>query len=132
MRPESLVPIGSEQALDEIAARLADNSCAPRPTRHRHLLRHLRVHELRGARGRGWLPPASAAPSFYTSVTIDQPAKVYTWSRVGAWLGGPQAFSQSHVTMMIGNNPLTSHYAWQGSVPPFRPRAVCAMPRRAA
>ena len=86
--------------------------------------------------------PASAVPNLYTSITIDQPAKVYLWSRVGAWLGGPQAFSQSDVSMMIGNNPLTSHYAWQGSVPPFSPsrrlrdakarglKLICIDPRR--
>jgi anaerobic selenocysteine-containing dehydrogenase len=44
--------------------------------------------------------------------------------------------------MMIGNNPLTSHYAWQGSVPPFSPSRrlrdakarglslICVDPRR--
>ena len=44
--------------------------------------------------------------------------------------------------MMIGNNPLTSHYAWQGSVPPFSPsrrlrdakarglKLICVDPRR--
>src|SRR4029077_13069440 len=42
----------------------------------------------------------------------------------------------------IGNNPLVSHYAWQGSVPPFSPsrrlrdakargmRLICVDPRR--
>ena len=82
------------------------------------------------------------SPNLYTSITIDQPAKVYLWSRVGAWMGGPQAFSQSDVSMMIGNNPLTSHYAWQGSVPPFSPsrrlrdakarglKLICIDPRR--
>ncbi len=82
------------------------------------------------------------SPSFYTSITIDQPAKVYLGSRVGTWLGGPQPFSQADVAMMIGNNPLTSHYAWQGSVPPFSPsrrlrdakarglKLICVDPRR--
>ena len=44
--------------------------------------------------------------------------------------------------MLIGNNPLTSHYAWQGSVPPFSPsrrlrdakarglKLICIDPRR--
>ena len=82
------------------------------------------------------------SPSFYTSITIDQPAKVYLGSRVGTWLGGPQPFSRADVSMMIGNNPLTSHYAWQGSVPPFSPsrrlrdakarglKLICVDPRR--
>jgi anaerobic selenocysteine-containing dehydrogenase len=82
------------------------------------------------------------SPSFYTSVTIDQPAKVYLAARTGAWLGGPQPFSTADVVMMLGNNPLTSHYAWQGNLPPFSPsrrlrdararglKLICVDPRR--
>ncbi len=134
--------IGSEQALDEIAARLA-------ALREKHGARAIATYcGTYGFMNSAALPVAAGfhagigSPNLYTSITIDQPAKVYLWSRVGAWMGGPQAFSQSDVSMMIGNNPLTSHYAWQGSVPPFSPsrrlrdakarglKLICIDPRR--
>ncbi|MEE4339491.1 molybdopterin-containing oxidoreductase family protein [Erythrobacter sp.] len=59
--------------------------------------------------------------NFYTSVTLDQPAKVYTTMRYGRWMGGPNTFSESDVAMFIGNNPVVSHYAPVGGVPPFSP-----------
>ena len=109
----------------------------------RDLLWHLWLHELRGARRS---PAASThgigSPNLYTSITIDQPAKVYLGH---GWAPGSAARSRSHSrtwSMMIGNNPLTSHYAWQGSVPPFSPsrrlrdakarglKLICVDPRR--
>ena len=140
--PGAFVDIGSQQALDEIAARLA-------AIRDRHGPRAIATYcGTYGFMNSAALPVAAGfhqglgSPSFYTSVTIDQPAKVYLGSRVGTWLGGPQAFSSADVVMMIGNNPLTSHYAWQGSVPPFSPsrrlrdaqarglKLICVDPRR--
>lgn len=59
--------------------------------------------------------------NFYTSVTLDQPAKVYTTARYGSWEGGLQSFDTADVCLMIGNNPIVSHYAPPGSLPPFSP-----------
>ncbi len=59
--------------------------------------------------------------NFYTSVTLDQPAKVFTTMRYGKWMAGPNTFSESDVAMFIGNNPIVSHYAPVGGVPPFSP-----------
>ena len=134
--------ISSGDALDEIAGRLA-------AIRDRHGTRAIATYcGTYGFMNSAALPVALGfhhglgSPSFYTSITIDQPAKVYLGSRVGAWLGGPQPFSRADVSMMIGNNPLTSHYAWQGSVPPFSPsrrlrdakarglKLICVDPRR--
>ena len=136
------VPIGSEAALDEIADKLA-------AIKEQYGARAIATYcGTYGFMNSAALPVAAGfhagigSPNLYTSITIDQPAKVYLWSRVGAWMGGPQAFSQSDVSMMIGNNPLTSHYAWQGSVPPFSPsrrlrdakarglKLICVDPRR--
>jgi anaerobic selenocysteine-containing dehydrogenase len=134
--------IPSQQALDEIAGRLSEirDRCGPRA-----IASYCGTY---GFMNSAALPVAAGfhrglgSPSFYTSITIDQPAKVYLGSRVGTWLGGPQPFSQADVAMMIGNNPLTSHYAWQGSVPPFSPsrrlrdakarglKLICVDPRR--
>lgn len=138
----SFVAISSREALDEIAERFS-------AIRERHGARAIASYcGTYGFMSSAALPVAAGfhqgigSPSFYTSITIDQPAKVYLGSRVGTWLGGPQPFSQADVTMMIGNNPLTSHYAWQGSVPPFSPsrrlrdakarglKVICVDPRR--
>jgi anaerobic selenocysteine-containing dehydrogenase len=59
--------------------------------------------------------------NMYTSVTLDQPAKVYTTMRYGMWEGGLHSFDTADVCFMIGNNPLVSHYAPPGSLPPFSP-----------
>jgi anaerobic selenocysteine-containing dehydrogenase len=140
--PGTFVDIESQRALDEIAARLAAIRDQYGP---RAIATYCGTY---GFMNSAALPVAAGfhqglgSPSFYTSVTIDQPAKVYLGSRVGTWLGGPQPFSSADVVMMIGNNPLTSHYAWQGSVPPFSPsrrlrdaqarglKLICVDPRR--
>jgi anaerobic selenocysteine-containing dehydrogenase len=59
--------------------------------------------------------------NFYTSVTLDQPAKVFTTARYGKWMAGPNTFSESDVALFIGNNPIVSHYSPVGGVPPFSP-----------
>ncbi|MFZ9394584.1 MAG: molybdopterin-containing oxidoreductase family protein [Erythrobacter sp.] len=58
---------------------------------------------------------------FFTSVTLDQPAKVFTTARYGKWEGGVNNFSEADVALFIGNNPIVSHYAPVGGVPPFSP-----------
>lgn len=64
---------------------------------------------------------ALGSPSYYTSVTIDQPAKVFVGSRMGYWTGGSHSFHDSDVALIIGNNPLISHYASPGGVPSISP-----------
>lgn len=59
--------------------------------------------------------------NIYTSVTLDQPAKVYTTARYGVWEGGLHSFDTADICLMIGNNPIVSHYAPPGSLPPFSP-----------
>jgi len=59
--------------------------------------------------------------NFFTSVTLDQPAKVFTTARYGKWAGGTNTFSESDVSLLIGNNPIVSHYSPPGGVPPFSP-----------
>jgi anaerobic selenocysteine-containing dehydrogenase len=63
------------------------------------------------------------SPSYYTSVTIDQPAKAIAASRFGSWGGGTHAFTGADVCMMIGNNPVVSQYTPFGGPPPFSPYA---------
>ncbi|MEM6494426.1 MAG: molybdopterin-dependent oxidoreductase [Pseudomonadota bacterium] len=64
---------------------------------------------------------ALGSKHFFTSVTLDQPAKVFTTARYGQWAGGTNTFSESDVALLIGNNPIVSHYSPAGGVPPFSP-----------
>jgi anaerobic selenocysteine-containing dehydrogenase len=61
------------------------------------------------------------SPSFYTSATIDQPAKFMAPMRHGAWLAGPQPFESADVAMVIGCNTLVSTYAYAGGLPSYNP-----------
>ncbi|MBT4161313.1 MAG: molybdopterin-dependent oxidoreductase, partial [Gammaproteobacteria bacterium] len=63
------------------------------------------------------------SPSYYTSVTIDQPAKAISLSRFGAWGGGTHKFTDADVCLMIGNNPVVSQFSAFGGPPPFSPYA---------
>jgi anaerobic selenocysteine-containing dehydrogenase len=67
------------------------------------------------------LAEAIGTRNYYTSVTVDQPAKVFTNARYGQWMGGPNNFEESDVVMFVGNNPLVSHYSPSGGLPPFSP-----------
>ena len=64
---------------------------------------------------------AVGSKHFFTSVTLDQPAKVFTTERYGKWMGGANNFSEADVAFFIGNNPIVSHYSPVGGVPPFSP-----------
>lgn len=57
--------------------------------------------------------------NWFTSVTVDQPAKVFTTARYGTWMGGGNAFTESDVAMFVGNNPIVSHYS--GGMPTASP-----------
>ncbi|MGA0879317.1 MAG: molybdopterin-dependent oxidoreductase, partial [Ilumatobacteraceae bacterium] len=64
------------------------------------------------------------SPSFYTSVTIDQPAKATAPFRVGIWEAGYHDFSNADVMMAIGYNPLVSSYGPVGGLQGTNPFVV--------
>ena len=68
--------------------------------------------------------------SFYTSVTIDQPAKGLAGLRLGGWEGGYHNFTDSDVHMAIGYNSMVSSYAPIGGLQGTNPFVV--MRRRKA
>ena len=139
---ETFESLPTDQALDEIAERL-------KAIIEEHGPRAVAIYCGTGAYqcatglniGRAWMK-GLGSPSFYTSVTIDQPAKVVISTQVGMWQGGIQSFESADVVMMIGNNPLVSSFAPQGTIPAFSAadklrtakrrglRLICVDPRR--
>lgn len=59
---------------------------------------------------------AIGSPSFYTSLTIDQPAKATAPFRTGIWEAGYQNFSQAEVLMAVGYNPMVSSFGPVGGL----------------
>jgi anaerobic selenocysteine-containing dehydrogenase len=114
-------PISTESALDEIAMRL------------RAIIERYGPHSVAiyggtyafqnsaGVATATAFAQALGTRNIYTSVTLDQPAKVYTTMRYGMWEGGLHSFDSADICFMIGNNPIVSHYAPPGSLPPFSP-----------
>jgi anaerobic selenocysteine-containing dehydrogenase len=114
-------PISSVQALDEIAEQLRVIVAAHGPRavatyngtyafqNSAHLAVSRAFHDALGS------------PSYYTSVTIDQPAKVFVGTRHGYWGAGGHFFNDADVVLVFGNNPLVSQYAPPGGVPSVSP-----------
>jgi anaerobic selenocysteine-containing dehydrogenase len=57
---------------------------------------------------------ATNSPSFYTSITIDQPAKMITPIRLGSWAAGPPPWSTAEVSLVVGSNMLVSMFGYPG------------------
>lgn len=96
--------IATEQAFDEIAERmaaiLADGD--PRAVASycgTATFQNAAAHPVARA-----FHQAIGSPSFYTSITIDQPAKMITPVRLGAWAAGPQPWSTADVSLVVGIN----------------------------
>ncbi|HUF97451.1 MAG TPA: molybdopterin-dependent oxidoreductase [Ilumatobacter sp.] len=57
---------------------------------------------------------AIGSPSFYTSLTIDQPGKLVLPARHGGWAAGSQPFTTADVSLMVGLNLPVSMMALKG------------------
>ncbi len=58
------------------------------------------------------------SPMRFSNATIDQPGKPIAMAFHGRWGGGPEAFADSEVCMIVGANPLLSMW---GGIPAFNP-----------
>ena len=103
--------VDSGEALDEIAARLADII-------ERHGPRAVATYTGTGGYQNAPSHPVAAAfhkaigsISYYTSVTIDQPMKATASMRLGVWEAGPSNFTEADVLLAIGYNPMVSSFA---------------------
>ena len=101
-------PIGSTQAMDEIAERIArivdehgPNAVAIYPGTYSG------PHPASIPFSIGWLL-ALGSRMIFTSSTIDQPGKDIANALHGRWLAGSHVFDESDVWMLVGNNPLVS------------------------
>lgn len=107
----SHAPIPVEQALDEVAAKLAVLIASDGPD------------AIGAFCGNGSMPNATAYPmvrsfvsaigssQYYSTLTIDQSAKMVSFGRLGAWAGGAWELAEMDVLMLFGANPLVSHAA---------------------
>jgi anaerobic selenocysteine-containing dehydrogenase len=114
--------IGTEQAMDEIAVQLQAilDKYGPRSIASyngTYSYQNSAAHDVARA-----FHAAIGSPSYYTSVTIDQPAKVAIGpTRMGWWNGGSHMWNDSDVALIIGNNTLVSHFSIPGGIPSFSP-----------
>ncbi|NQX87478.1 MAG: molybdopterin-dependent oxidoreductase [Halioglobus sp.] len=114
--------IATEQALDEIAGALQNilEQYGPRSIASyngTYSYQNSAAHDLARA-----FHASMNSPSYYASVTIDQPAKVAIGpARMGWWNGGVHMWNDSNVSLIIGCNTLVSHFSIPGGIPSFSP-----------
>lgn len=120
----ALVADDPSTILNEIAVQLAAISAEHGPT-------SIALYCGNGATFKTTLLPTAHAflkgigsHQFYSSLTIDQPAKITAAGRVGVWAGGVHDFESSDVAMSIGNNVVVSSLNVPGAPPGWRPKAI--------
>ena len=92
-----------------------------------------------------WLPmqpgfmQAIGSPQLFSTLTIDQSAKVISFERMGAWGAGTHDLDESEVVLILGVNPLVSHGLPVMAADPVRrlkrakargTKIICIDPRR--
>jgi anaerobic selenocysteine-containing dehydrogenase len=101
--------IPSEQALDEIAARIKTIMDARGPNAIGVYFGNGSIFNSTAVTMQAYFLEAIGSRSRFTSYTIDQSAKTLSFERLGGWAGGNLQLEQSEVIMLIGTNPLLSH-----------------------
>ncbi len=119
--PAGLQSIATTQVFDEIAARLQDLVAQHGPHAVAVYSGTYAFQNSAAMFAGQAFAKGLGTRNYYTSVTLDQPAKVYTTLRMGHWSGGAQPFSTADVLLVVGNNAITSHYGPVGGVSPFSP-----------
>jgi anaerobic selenocysteine-containing dehydrogenase len=109
-------PIPSEQAMNEVAQRLTRiiEKHGPRAVALYNGTKSWASVTFEMARN--WLT-GIGSPSFYTTVTIDQPAKSMAMALHGYWRGGCHRVVDSDMVMFVGTNPLQSYLVEAVKVP---------------
>ncbi len=108
--------VPSEQALDEVAARLRAILDREGP---RAVAVYSGTHGLFSAAKTlvvAWIN-AIGSPWYFTPNTIDQPSQQTAWARHGGWDAGVQRFADADVMLFVGNNPGVSAFSRDGGPP---------------
>ena len=93
--------------MDEVAARLQDIIAEHGPRAVALYNGTKSWSNVSFALGLSWLN-GIGSPSFYSTVTVDQPAKLMAGALHGYWQGGYHRIQQSDVVLFVGTNPLQS------------------------
>ncbi len=103
----SFAEVPSDTAMDEVAARLQDIIAEHGPRAVALYNGTKSWSNVSFALGLSWLN-GIGSPSFYSTVTVDQPAKSMAGALHGYWQGGYHRIQQSDVVLFVGTNPLQS------------------------
>lgn len=101
--------ISSEQALDEIAAKLQLSIDRHGPDSVAVYFGNGSIFNSTAVSMQASFLNAIGSRSRFTSYTIDQSAKTLSFERLGGWAGGNLQLDQCDVILLIGTNPLVSH-----------------------
>lgn len=120
----SFTPMPTSLALDEIAERLMAllNEYGPRSMASycgTATFQNAAAHPVIRA-----FHKATGSPSFYTSITIDQPGKLVTPIRLGTWAAGMQGWTTADVSLVVGSNVVVSMFAQAGGPTFINPLAA--------
>ncbi len=104
----SFEPLPVQSAIDEIADRLRSIVAAHGPDSVGLFVgTQVYTASLTYSFLSAWLRAVGSRKRF-TTVTIDQSAKIVATGRLGAWAGGRQRFEAADVWLLVGTNPLVS------------------------
>jgi anaerobic selenocysteine-containing dehydrogenase len=103
--------IAPEQAFDEIAAKLRTIIDRDGPDAVGLFRGTAAFHTTTAFAMHGGFLNAIGSASLYTTLTIDQSAKMVASGRLGSWHAGKDHIEVCDVAMIFGNNPLISHSA---------------------
>ena len=105
---DGFTAISSEQALDEIAARIAGIRSRSGPDAIAlYNGTQAAFNALAVPMAGAWMA-ALGSRSTFSTMTVDQSAKWVAAERLGSWGAGPQVWDEADVWMFFGTNPLVS------------------------
>jgi anaerobic selenocysteine-containing dehydrogenase len=112
----SFAEMGSEEAMDEIAARIDEIVARHGPTA---VAAYSGTHGLFSNAKQlviGWMK-AIGSHWYFTPNTIDQPSQQTGWARHGGWNAGVHRFADADTVLFVGNNPGVSAFSREGGPP---------------